>query len=183
MLEFQPGSRPAFEALMHKYYPLVLNFIYRFLANIETAEDLTQEVFIRVYKSGSHYKPKSKFRTWLYTIAKNISLNELRKNKNFIISLDEPVTFDSDGLKRQSADQNQSNPDKDMIRKEKATLIRQAINDLPDNQRMAVILGRFDDFSYAEIAATLGVSEKAVKSLLSRAKENLKRKLSRIFDS
>jgi RNA polymerase sigma-70 factor (ECF subfamily) len=75
MLDFQAGSKPAFDALMQTYYPRVLNFIYRFLANREIAEDLTQEVFMRVYKNASRYKPKSQFQTWLFTIAKNMCLS------------------------------------------------------------------------------------------------------------
>jgi RNA polymerase sigma-70 factor (ECF subfamily) len=182
MLEFQGGSKSAFEALMQKYYPRVLNFIYRFLVSREIAEDLTQEVFLRVYKSAPRYKPKSQFQTWLYTIAKNICLNELRKNKDLVTSLDEPIFSANDQMQRQLADPNRAGPYEDLIQKEKATLIRRAINELPENQRMAIILRRYDNFSYAEIAATLNVSDKAVKSLLSRAKVKLKDKLSHMIE-
>ncbi len=183
MLEFQNGSKSAFETLMQNYYPRVLNFVYRFVGNKAVAEDLAQEVFLRVFKYGPRYKPKSKFQTWLYTIAKNLSLNELRKNKDFIASLDEPATFGNEDLQKQIDNPERSGVDEELIRKEKAMVIRQAINGLPENQRLAVILRRYDNFSYAEIAETLGVSDKAVKSLLSRAKVNLRHRLSGLVNS
>jgi len=183
MQAFQNGSRSAFETLMQKYYSRILNFIYRFVGNRQIAEDLTQEVFLRVFKYGPRYKPKSKFQTWLYTIAKNICLNELRKNKDFLASLDEPVTTGNEDLQIQIDDPKNCGVDEELIRREKAMIIRQAINNLPENQRMAVILRRYDNFSYAEIAETLGVSDKAVKSLLNRAKVNLKCRLSGLVDS
>ena len=183
MLEFQGGSKSAFEALMQNYYPRLLNFIYRFVGSKESAEDLTQEVFLRVYKYGPRYKPRSKFQTWLYTIAKNICLNELRRNRDLFSSLDEPATAGNEDVQKQIADPQSSTADEELILKERATMIRQAINELPENQRLAVILRRYDSFSYAEIAETIGVSDKAVKSLLSRAKVNLRRRLSRLVDS
>lgn len=182
MLEFKAGDQTALEALMRKYYPRILNFIYRFLGNRQVAEDLTQEVFLKVYKSAFKYTPRSQFQTWLYTIAKNTALNELRRKRGLFVSTDQ--TFNSDGneLTKEIAD-FETAPDKDLMHKEKAAMIRQAIDDLPEKQRMAVILRRFEDFSYAEIAATLKVSDKAVKSLLSRAKLNLKHKLASKIDS
>ena len=183
MLKFRSGSKFAFETLMQNYYPRVLNFIYRFIADRESAEDLTQEVFLRVYRNASRYKPKAQFKTWLYTIAKNICLNELRKNKDLVTSLDVATISGNEEVQMQVADPKSIGQDTKLIRKEKALVIRKAINDLPENQRLAVILRRYDDFSYAEIAETLGVSDKAVKSLLSRAKVNLKHRLSGLVDS
>jgi RNA polymerase sigma-70 factor (ECF subfamily) len=181
MLQFKAGDQTALEALMRKYYPRILNFIYRFLGNRQVAEDLTQEVFLKVYKSAFKYTPRSQFQTWLYTIAKNTALNELRRKRGLFVSTDQ--TFNSDGneLTKEIADYETA-PDKDLMHKEKAAMIRQAIDDLPEKQRMAVILRRFEDFSYAEIAATLKVSDKAVKSLLSRAKLNLKHNLASKID-
>ena len=79
---------------MRKYYPRILNFVYRFLGNRQLAEDLTQDVFMKVYKSARWYRPRSQFQTWLYTIAKNTCLNELRRNQGRMVSLDEPVKSD-----------------------------------------------------------------------------------------
>lgn len=177
MLAFQKGDKGSFETLMKKYYARVQNFICRFVGNKNVAEDLTQEVFIRVYKKVSFYRPKGKFQTWLYEIAKNISLNELRKNKRVIISLDESIEGDDNEMKRQITDPNSSCPDKDILEKETQEVVKEAINALPPNQRMAVILRRYEDFSYGDIAKTMNCSPEAVKSLLSRARVTLKEKL------
>ena len=177
MLEFKGGDKASFEALMTKYFPRVLNFIYRFVGNRELAEDLTQEVFIKVYHSAANYTPQAKFQTWLFTIAKNISLNEIRRHKGHTISLDETFETDGNEVKRQFEDTKMANPKEELLLKEKQEIIKEAIHSLPENQRMAVLLRRYDNFSYEEIAKTLNVSVKAVKSLLSRAKENLREKL------
>ena len=178
MLEFQKGNKASFETLMRKYFPRLLNFIYRHVSNRETAEDLVQEVFIRVYKSGSHYKPQSKFQTWVFTIARNLSLNELRRYKHKVVSIDATLSSDDGELKRQVEDPRSASPDEDMLRKEKAAAVKAAINNLPENQRVAVLLRRYEQFSYEDIARTMNVSVKAVKSLLSRAKESLRAQLS-----
>ncbi len=178
MLEFQEGNKASFEALMHKYFPRLVNFIYRYVHSREAAEDLAQEVFIRVYKSGPGYKPQSKFQTWVFTIARNLSLNELRRNKHRTVSLDATFSSDEGELRRQVEDPNSASPDEDMLRGEKAAAVKAAIDDLPENQRVAVLLRRYEQFSYEEIARTMNISSKAVKSLLSRAKESLKNKLS-----
>jgi RNA polymerase sigma-70 factor (ECF subfamily) len=177
MLEFQKGSKASLEGLMHKYYPRLLNFTYRFLGNREAAEDITQEVFVRVYKSASCYRPQAKFQTWVFTIARNLSLNELRRNKKGGVSLEETFSSEDGELKRQVADPRGQDPGQELLQGEKTAAVKAAINDLPENQRMAVILRRYEEFSYEEIARAMRVSVQAVKSLLSRAKENLKNKL------
>lgn len=181
MLELKKGDRSAFEALMRKYYPPILNFIYRFLNNRQIAEDLTQDVFMKVYKGAWRYRPRSKFQTWLYTIAKNACLNELRRKRGLMVSLEQTHKSGQSELRKEIVDPN-ADPSQQLFRKEKVAMIRAAINDLPENQRMAVILKRYENFSYAEIAATLRVTDKAVKSLLSRAKVNLKNKLAGTVD-
>ena len=180
MLKVKEGNRTAFEELMRKYYPRILNFIYRFVGGDNAAaEDLAQEVFMRVYNSARRYKPRSQFQTWIYTIAKNVGLNELRRNKRLPLSLHEAFGTGEKELNREIEDRNVPLPDQEVIQKEKVAEIRAAINNLPKNQRIAVILKRYEGFSYAEIATTLDVSNKAVKSLLSRAKENLKNRLAK----
>ena len=181
MLKVKEGNRTAFEELMRKYYPRILNFLYRFVGgNNATAEDLTQEVFMRVYKSAGRYKPRSQFQTWIYTIAKNVGLNELRRNKRLPLSLHEAFGTGEKELSGGGEDPNVTSPDEEIMQKEKVAEIRAAINNLPKNQRIAVILKRYEGFSYAEIATTLDISDKAVKSLLSRAKENLKIRLAKL---
>jgi RNA polymerase sigma-70 factor (ECF subfamily) len=183
MLRVQKGSKEAFEELMHKYYPRILNFIYRFVGHKNTAEDLTQEVFMRVYKNAWKYKAKSKFQTWIYTIAKNVALNELRRKNQVAFSLDEPVRGEKSQFQKESKISKTARPDEEILQKERALRIRSAIQKLPENQRIALILRRYDEFSYSQIAMTLKVSDKAVKSLLSRAKQNLKKRLVARLDS
>ena len=181
MLEFQEGNKASFEILMRKYFPRLVNFIFRYVNSREAAEDLTQEVFLRVYKSGLSYKPQSKFQTWVFTIARNLSLNELRRNKYKTVSLDATFSSDDGELKWQVEDPNSASPDDEVLRREKAAAVKAAIDGLPENQRVAVLLRRYEQFSYEEIARTMNVSSKAVKSLLSRARESLKNKLSGWF--
>lgn len=177
MLEFQKGDRAAFDKLMVKFYPRVLNFIYRFVGRREIAEDLTQDVFLKVFNQPQQYQPQAKLQTWLFTIARNVSLNELRKNKFIGFSLNQTAPTQEGELQTQISDPHAVNPSHAILQQEKVSLIKQAIAQLPENQRTAVILRRYEDFSYEEIAKTLNVSVKAVKSLLSRAKENLKKQL------
>lgn len=178
MLAVQQGNRLAFEELMRHYYPRIVNFIYRFGGNQGTAEDLTQEVFMRVYKTAPRYRPKSKFQTWLYTIAKNVALNDLRRSRRLADSIEEPAEGEDHKYHKDIGGLKENAPDEKIIQKEKAARVRAAINKLPGNQRVAIILRRYEEFSYAEIAATLNVSDKAVKSLLNRAMQNLKKRLS-----
>ena len=183
MLEFQKGNKTSFEKLMEKHYKRILNLIYRFVGNNEIAEDLTQEVFIKVYKSAASYKPQAKFHTWLYQIAKNVSLNELRKHKRQAVSLEETFETEDGELIKQVADTKIANPHEDALQKETIEIVKEAIDALPENQRLAVILRRYENLSYEDIAKTMNCSLKAVKSLLNRAKENLKEKLSPFVDS
>ena len=182
MLAVQQGNRLAFEELMRHYYPRILNFIYRFVGNQGTAEDLAQEVFMRVYNSAPRYRPKSRFQTWLYTIAKNVALNDLRRSRRLAYSIDEQAEGDDHKYYKEMGELKESAPDEKLIQEEKAARVRAAISKLPENQRVAIILRRYEEFSYAEIAATLNVSDKAVKSLLSRAMQNLKSRLTEQVD-
>ena len=181
MLAVKKGDRNAFDDLMRKYYPRILNLAYRLTGNRQLAEDLTQDVFMKVYKSATRYRPQSKFQTWLYTIAKNTCFNELRRKRWQMVSLDEPVDAKAGELRKELPDPG-ADPATEFLQKEKENQVWAAVNDLPENQRMAVILRRYENFSYAEIAATLDVTDKAVKSLLSRAKVNLKNKLAGAVD-
>jgi RNA polymerase sigma-70 factor (ECF subfamily) len=173
MLTFQQGDKAAFEALMRKFYPRVLNFIFRMIAQRDTAEDLTQEVFVRVYKSVERYRPQAHISTWILTIARNLTLNELRRHQP-AVSLDAPLMGEDSDMQRQLTDPRSVGADEELIRQEKVEAIKEAIASLPENQRTAVLLRRYEEFSYEQIAQTMNLSVEAVKSLLSRAKENLK---------
>lgn len=177
MLAFQKGDPQAFEQLMTKYYTRILNFIYRYVGRREVAEDLTQEVFIRVYNSAHRYRAAAKVQTWLYVIAKNISLNELRRTKRPTYSLDAPLDTGEGEVGTQMQDERAQAPDEAALRKERADHVQAAIQALPENQRMAVLLRRYEQMSYEDIAAAMKTTPKAVKSLLNRAKENLKNSL------
>ncbi|MBU0469004.1 MAG: sigma-70 family RNA polymerase sigma factor [Candidatus Omnitrophica bacterium] len=181
MLKFKEEEDPsAFEELMRKNFSRIMNFIYRFVADRELAEDLTQEVFIKIYNSASNYYPRSKFKTWAFTIARNISLNELRKNKGQVVSLDKPFKHGEDDMSLQVEDKTVSKPDDEIIKEELVDAVGKAINELPANQRTAILLIRYEGFSYEEIARTMNTTVSAVKSLLSRARETLKEKLADI---
>jgi len=177
MLDFQKGDTRAFEALLRRHHRGVLNFTYRLVGRGDIAEELTHEAFIRVYQGAASYTPRSRFRTWLYTIAKNLSLNELRRRQHQAGSLDELLMPEGGGPVKTLPDAQVLPPDAQMIRRERIAAIRAAIDTLPENQRLAVVLRRYEQFSYEEIAATLNVTEKAVKSLLSRAKVHLRLRL------
>ena len=179
MLDFQKGNPASFESLMHKYYKRLFNFIYRFVGSREAAEDLTQEVFLKVYKAVGGYQPQSKFQTWIYTIARNLSLNELRRAGRKNVSLDEPVSLKDGEGQRQVSDESAENPAESIAQEDTRRMVQEAIASLPETQRTAVILRRYDNMSYEEIAKTMGTSVEAVKSLLNRAKENLKDRLTR----
>ena len=181
MLAVQKGDRNAFDDLMRKYYPRILNFAYRFSGSRQLAEDLTQDVFMKVYRSAARYRPRSKFQTWLYTIAKNTCLNELRRKRAQVLSLNEGPRTDGSELSKELPDPA-ADPATEFLQKETEAQVRAAINDLSAKQKIAVILRRYEGFTYAEIASTLDVTEKAVKSLLSRAKVNLKNALSDIVE-
>lgn len=176
LLLFKNGDRRAFETFMKQYYPLVLNFAFRYVANKTIAEDIAQEVFIKVFKSIRTYHPKAKAKTWLFTIVRNVSLNTLRSQKKIVLSTNQSYAADSEN-EIQFEDSRLSPPSKNMIDKERAERIQKAIKELPENQRTAVILRRYEELSYKEIAHIMKTSEKAVKSLLNRAKENLKKTL------
>lgn len=177
MLKFKEGDKFAFEELLDKYQKPVINFIYRMIRDRDEADDLAQEVFVRVYNSAKRYEPKAKFSTWIYRITKNLCLNELRRRKRKFISLDETISTEEGELKREIASPDVTSPYEDTSKHELQKVVKEAIESLPANQRIAVILRRYEQLSYEDIAKALECSVSAVKSLLSRAKESLKEKL------
>lgn len=179
MLAFQQGDYASFESLMRKYYKRIFHFLCRMLGDRDAAEDVSQEVFLRVYQSAPKYRSNAKFQTWLYTIAKNLALNELRRQKRPMVSLDAEVSSDGGQMmRRQIADEKGQDPSERIRHLELVEAVKNAIEKLPENQRMAVILYRYEQMSYEEIAKSLEISLSAVKSLLSRARESLRKQLS-----
>jgi RNA polymerase sigma-70 factor (ECF subfamily) len=172
MLRFQNGDISAFDELMNRNRKSVINTIYRYVGNRDHAEELAQEVFLRVYKSSRKYKPKAKFSTWLYKIVTNLCLNELRKKRADVIPIHE-LADDSGSL----IDVSSSAPDHGLERRERISMVRKSIESLPDKQRMAVILREYEGMSYREIAEAMGCSVASVQSRLQRAKVTLRERL------
>lgn len=178
MLKFKEGDTAAFEFLIEKYHHPIINFIYRLIGDKAEAEDLAQEVFLRVYRSAKGYIPKAKFSTWVYKIAKNLALNELRRKKlHRLFSLEGMLSTEDGEIPLQQIDNNHTDSRAELVKQDLINAVKKAIDCLPVNQKLAVILRRYDGLLYSEIAKVIGCSESAVKSLLNRAKENLKEQL------
>jgi RNA polymerase sigma-70 factor (ECF subfamily) len=178
MLRVQRGDRRAFEALMARHAQAVANFLYHSLGDAAEAEDLTQNVFLQVYKSAARYRVTAKFTTWLFTIARNLCLNELRRRaRHPALSLDAPPPEFEDAPARAVPDTRPDGPVDTLLLSELEAKIQEALGDLPEAQRTAILLYREQDLSYDDIAAVLGCSLTAVKSLIHRGRETLKRRL------
>ena len=178
MLRFQSGDSGAFHELYEDYKFPLLNFIYRFCQDRRVAEELCQEVFIRVYKSASSYEAKAKFSTWLYRIATNICLNELRSGKYQYERV--PSSLDKNELGKEPLgfeDTDQARADDGMEARELNIAVRQAIAQLPKKQRLAVLFSIYQQLSYKDIGERIGCSEGAVKSMIHRSKIFIKKKL------
>jgi RNA polymerase sigma-70 factor (ECF subfamily) len=173
------GSHAAFEELLLRYEAQVLTFCYAFVRNREVAEDLAQETFLRVFRNSKRYQPVAKFTTWLYRIAANLCINELKKGKlRQGMSLDEPAGPDPDGSKiidRIASDEG--SPLSDVEGQEVQQLIGKAIDHLPDDQRTTLILVEYHHMPYQEIAEILGVTVSAIKMRVKRARETLREML------
>jgi RNA polymerase sigma-70 factor, ECF subfamily len=170
----------AFEQMVEQYQHRLVAVMHHLVGNLSEAEDLAQEVFLRVYRSRKKYQARSKFSTWLFTIANNLALNSLRaRQRKPVVPL---KTTDSGPLGPRPAEQlvhdHHSGPMRRMERAELAAVIQQALAGLNERQRVAVVLNKFEDMNYCEIAEVMGLTTKAVKSLLSRARMNLRAALS-----
>ncbi len=175
MVKTAEGDALAFETLVHRYQSSVLNLVYRYVGDRTRAKDLAQEVFIRIWRAANRYEPKAKFTTWLYSIAVNLCLNELRsvKAKKLAPLESEEEERKSNGYETHvSASQS---PEDLLLAEERSRKISEALQALPENQRMALILKRYDNLSYDEIAKIMGCSISAVESLLVRAKRNFQK--------
>ena len=175
MLAFQKGEELAFQELVERHHARLIRLIGRFVGDAAEAEDLAQEVFLRIYRARRTYRPTAKFSTWTFRIAINVSLNALRAraSRRDSISTEQlaPAHEDSRRAPRDPA------PDAPLERSELERTVREAVAKLPARQQVAVVLSKYEGMSYANIARTLGTSTMAVKSLLARARENLKDRL------
>jgi len=178
MLRVKAGDDAAFEYLVQKYRRPMIGFMYRMAHNAAVAEDLAQEVFLRVYRSREKYEASAKFSTWLYRIATNLAVNHARDSRNErperTVSIDEPD--EETGLTVDVAD-GSMNAEETILRRERLTAIRKRVQELPERQRVAVLMHKYQQMDYRQIAQVLKLSESATKSLLFRAYETLRTQL------
>lgn len=165
----QPGYELAFEKLVKKYQKPVLNTIYRYIGNYFEAEDIAQIVFIKVWQNIKNFQSQAKFSTWLYRIVVNQCLDYRKKSKSPIITLTDKSS-QGEISKSLAVESNYE-------QKKKIDIVKKAINELPSQQRIALILAHYEKKSYQEIADIMGTSLASVTSFIYRAKQNLKRKL------
>jgi RNA polymerase sigma-70 factor, ECF subfamily len=178
MLRVKTGDQSAFEYLVQKYRRPMISFMYRMARNTAAAEDLAQEVFLRVYRSRENYEASAKFTTWLYRIATNLAVNHARDTRHerpeVTVSLDEPD--EETGTTLELPDGSLT-AEQAMVRRERMLAIRRTVEALPEQQKMAVIMHKYQQMDYKQIAEVLKKSESATKSLLFRAYETLREQL------
>jgi RNA polymerase sigma-70 factor, ECF subfamily len=177
MARVAKGDDEAFEILVNRHQTSISNLIYRFVGDRTQAKDLAQEVFLRVWQAAKTYEPKAKFTTWIYRIATNLCLNELKSaHRRRWFPFHRSDEDEGSSIEETLSDGSPSAEDL-VLTREQSRRISDALRDLPANQRMALVLKRYDDLSYQEIAQILGCSVSAVESLLVRAKRTLQEKL------
>jgi len=174
MLRVRDGDVRAFEELVTIHQRAVIGTVAKMLGHPDDAEDIAQQVFIRIWKSARRYEPQAKFTTWLFTITRNLVFNEMRRRQR-----KPAVSFDEreDDFHIGTPDDPSKSPDAMILQRELEAAIDRAIQELPEKQRMAVILRRYEEMPYEEIGEILSLSLPAVKSLLFRARTQLKESL------
>jgi RNA polymerase sigma-70 factor (ECF subfamily) len=182
MLQVKAGDDESFNLLLQKYRTPLVNFLFRMVREKATAEDLAQEVFLRVYRARAQYSPSAKFTTWMFRIATNLALNSVRDNRyaRLAVPLDAPPDEDSAPMELPTREMR---IDEHMIERDRAEFIRRTIQALPEKQRVAVLLHKYEEMDYAEIAKILECSESALKSLLFRAYETLRVQLAPLVNT
>jgi len=178
----QKGDLRAFEELVERYKQPLANFIYRIVGDATEAEDLAQQAFVQMYGAIRQFEPRARFSTWLFVIARNLCLNELRRRQRHPAESLEPLMHGEEGdqdrtVARGVEDRQMRRPDERVLSGELWEKAQQAINQLPENQRTALMLWIETDLSYEQIAEVLQCSLSAVKSLIHRARETLRQRL------
>jgi RNA polymerase sigma-70 factor (ECF subfamily) len=178
MLRVKQGDSAAFAQLVGKYQQPILNLLWRMLRDQTEAEDLAQNVFLQVYKSAHRYEVASKFSTWIFTIARNLGLNEIRRRtRHPAEAIDAPAAEHESEAPRQFEDKQSPSAPQHLMQRELEAKIEEALADLPENQRTAILLCRQAELSYEDIAKVLDCSLSATKSLIHRGRETLKARL------
>jgi RNA polymerase sigma-70 factor (ECF subfamily) len=178
MLKVSEGDRPSFGLLLERHRGSVVKHLHRLVRNYAIAEELAQEVFIRVYRSRANYRPDAKFTTWLFRITMNIALNwrrDTRREAGFV-----RLDRDLQGTRKLQLSDGEPRADEVIVRSQRAREIRAAIETLPPKQLAAVLMHKYEGMDYTEIAEVLGCSIPALKSLLFRAYETLRRRLAHL---
>ena len=175
MLRVKEGDGASFGVLLDKYRSSVVHFLFRMIQNHAVAEELAQEVFLRVYRSRSTYEPTAKFTTWLFRIATHLALNAIRDARNE--KSQERLDDDSSEMPVRQVSDHRPSVEQRMVYQARLDEVRQAVHMLPDKQRAAVLMHKYEEMEYAQIAKVLSCSESAVKSLLFRAYETLRARL------
>jgi RNA polymerase sigma-70 factor (ECF subfamily) len=177
MLRFKEGDAEAFDRLFARHMRPVINFAFRFVRDRGAAEELAQEVFLRVYEAAANYEVQAKFTTWLYKIATNVCLNEIRKPHIRAAMKNTGRDGDDVSLAHLDTCGIPASPDRLLEQESIARALRRALEQVPEKQRIAFILSKYQELSYMQVAEIMKISEKAVKSLIHRAKETLAEKL------
>ena len=185
MLEVRDGSATAFEELVLRYQTRLVRVLEHLVGRRDWAEDLAQEVFLRVYRARQTYEPGAKFATWLFTIANNLASSALRdrsRRKEVTLNSQDSGLSGARPLDRMIQASSGSMPARAIDKAEMRQIVRLALESLSERQRLAVLLNKFEGMSYADIAETMEISPQAIKSLLSRARENLRQLLEPYFE-
>ncbi|APW64168.1 RNA polymerase sigma factor [Paludisphaera borealis] len=180
MLQIRDDTPGAFEVMVSRYQDRLVGVLYHIVGNLEEAEDLSQDVFLRVYKARKGYRPKAKFSTWLFTIANNLAMNHARsKGRNPSVNLGGAGKDGSQAESplAQTLPSREGTASAQMRKVELSEIVREALGVLNEDQKMAVLLNKFEEMSYAEIGAVMNRSPAAVKSLLARARNELREQL------
>ena len=180
--QLKQGNEAAFRKLVDHYQKLVVNTCFGMVHNREDAEDIAQDVFVEVYRSVEHFRADAKLSTWLYRIAVNRSLNHIRDNKKhkWFQSFENEVEAKNRQLMQVESSKTDQ-PEFELENKQRAVILHEAINSLPENQKVAFTLSKYEELSYQEISEVMDMSVSSVESLLFRAKKNLQKKLHKCY--
>jgi RNA polymerase sigma-70 factor (ECF subfamily) len=169
MVAFQQGEEAAFEQILDKYHKAIVNFIYKIVNNRAEAEELAQDVFLRVYRARHRYEPRARFSAWLYRIATNVGLKAAGRKRR------SPFGFGPDAITgKEEGRAREPNAEQKLVESELGKVVRQIIRGLPRNEKIAIILRRYEGLSYKEIAEVMNCTEPAVKTYIHRGKLRLR---------
>jgi len=180
MMQIRDDTPGAFEVMVSRYQDRLVGVLFHIVGDLDEAEDLSQDVFLRVYKARKGYRPKAKFSTWLFTIANNLAMNHARskgRNPSVAVAASAGDGSQAESPLAHSLPSREATASAQMRKVELSDVVREALGVLNEDQKMAVLLNKFEEMSYAEIGAVMNRSPAAVKSLLARARNELRERL------